>query len=108
MHVDDLEESLRNAGRHTFAAERTCLAWESQGGNPELVGSTAERAISAAESALEALGEDGLAAIGTDRQSRQGRLACAAWLILLVGTDEGGTSDDLRSAASLFLKAANL
>jgi hypothetical protein len=37
-----------------------------------------------------------------DPETRRGRLAGAAWLLLLAGTDEHGESADLKLAARLF------
>jgi len=105
--VDETESALRNAGKHTLRAERECRRWEEGEGDPDQVGLSAELAVRAAQGALTALGDDGLAAAGGDHQSRRGRLACAAWLLLLMGTDEEGTSDDLQQAGTLFLKAAD-
>lgn len=106
-YVDEVESALRNAGRHAFCAERACRRWEEGEEEPEHVGNAAELAIRAAQGAMAELGDDGLPAAGGDHQSRRGRLACAAWLLLLSGSDEAGTSDDLQKAGALFLRAAD-
>ena len=105
-YVDEVESALRNAGRQAFCAERACRRWEEGDGDPDQVGHTAELAIRAAQGALTELGDDGLPTAGRDHQSRRGRLSCAAWLLLLAGTDEDGTGDDLQQAGALVLRAA--
>lgn len=103
--LDHVGRLLRTAAGLVLNAANACRIWE-DGGESWLVGETAEEALCAAKLALDALCSDGVLST-EDAQSRRERFACAGWLCLLAGTDEGGTSEDLDTAAALLFKAAD-
>ncbi|AEG49608.1 hypothetical protein Sphch_1931 [Sphingobium chlorophenolicum L-1] len=77
------------------------------GGDSQAVGDTAVSAYEASLTAVQQLIIEGAqlatAEVGA---SRRARLASAAHMLCLAGIDEGGTSEDLELAASLFRSAA--
>jgi hypothetical protein len=92
-----------------MAAERAanaCWEWES-GGSPDPVSLSAALVYQAATVAVEAVtADESFTDPLEDPQTRRSRLAAAAWMLVLAGTDEGGESEDLRLACQLFRAAA--
>lgn len=83
------------------AAATACRGWE-DGGDADPVSDTAWGADEATTEALEALaGIDPALALDTYPETRLGRLALAARLLVLAGTDEDGRSTDLTAAAGI-------
>jgi len=94
------------AANATEAARRAGRAWE-HGSDPEPTVETAAEARAQAGEAIAAVRcEDGSLADGGIPETRRHRLAEAAFLLLLAGTDEHGQSSDLALSAALFRRAA--
>ncbi|WP_041390379.1 hypothetical protein [Sphingobium chlorophenolicum] len=97
---------LSAAARTLMMASDACREWE-MGGDSQAVGDTAVSAYEASLTAVQQLIIEGAqlatAEVGA---SRRARLASAAHMLCLAGIDEGGTSEDLELAASLFRSAA--
>jgi hypothetical protein len=86
-----------------YLAYAACRKWE-LGGCPDQVALTAGDAIYEAGKAVEWLGlENELEFLKRRFETRQKRIAAAAWLLLAAGTDEHGKSEDLELASGLFL-----
>lgn len=92
------------------AAERAanaCWEWE-RGGNADPVSVSAAMVYQAATVAVEAVtADESVTDPLEDPQTRRSRLAAAAWMLVLAGTDEGGESVDLALACQLFRAAAS-
>ena len=102
----DPEQLLIRAADATEAARRACRAWE-HGSDPEATVESAAEALAQAGEAIAAVRrEDRSLADGGIPESRRHRLAEAAFLLLLAGTDEHGESGDLALSAALFRRAA--
>ena len=102
----DPEQLLIRAADATEAARRARRAWE-HGSDPEGTVETAAEALAQAGEAIVAVRhEDSSLADGGIPESRRHRLAEAAFLLLLAGTDEHGESSDLALSAALFRRAA--
>jgi len=102
----DPEQLLLQAADATEAARRACRAWE-HGSDPEGTVETAAEALAQASEAIAAVRcEDGSLADEGIPETRRHRLAEAAFLLLLAGTDEHGESSDLALSAALFRSAA--
>ena len=105
--------TLDNTGRALIeaaaAAERAadaCWEWE-HGGNADPVSVSAALLYQAATVAVEAVTADEPFTDPLEEpQTRRSRLAAAAWMLVLAGTDEGGESVDLSLACQLFRAAA--
>lgn len=103
--MDYFGELLQRAATVVTAAADACRAWE-DGGDADPVLDTAWEADGASHEALEAVaGIDPALSLDGYPETRLGRLVMAAHLLVLVGTDEGGRSDDLAIAARLFAMA---
>ena len=91
------------------AAEKAadaCWQWE-RGGDPDPVSVSAALVCQAATVAVEAVtADESFTDPLEDPQTRRSRLAAAAWMLVLAGTDEGGESVDLALACQLFRAAA--
>jgi hypothetical protein len=102
----DPEILLIRAADATEAARRACRAWE-HGSDPEGTVETAAEALAQAGEAMVAVRhEDSSLADEGIPETRRHRLAEAAFLLLLAGTDEHGESGDLALSAALFRRAA--
>lgn len=103
--MDHFTSLLKRAALATSVAADACKDWEN-GGDPDLVADTAWEADEATREALDAVaGIDAALTLHTYPESRLGRLVMAAYLLVLAGTDEDGSSADLEMAATL-LQAA--
>ena len=91
------------------AAERAanaCREWE-RGGDADPVSLSAALVYQTATVAVEAVtADESFANPLEDPQTRRSRLAAAAWMLVLAGTDEGGENVDLTLACQLFRAAA--
>jgi len=97
--------ALTVAAHQARRAADACRQWE-EGGEPDRVSETAALARHLGSIAIEAMVSDEPRGDPLDEpQTRRGKLAYAAWLIVLAGTDEGGQSEDLIMAAELFERA---
>jgi hypothetical protein len=104
--MDQMKALLLRAADAASAAASACLAWE-EAGDSDAVSDTAWVADGAILEACEAVaGIDPTLTLGGYPESRLGRLVMAARLLVLAGTDEGGHSNDLATAAELLLAAA--
>jgi len=102
----DPEQLLIRAADATQAARLACRAWE-HGSDPEGTVETAAEALAQAGEAIAAVRrEDSSLADEGIPETRRHRLAEAAFLLLLAGTDEHGESSDLALSAALFRHAA--
>ena len=98
--------ALTVAASKIDAAARSCRKWE-RGGSDLDVAETAAVARAVAKIAIEAVvADEDWASASVDPETRRARLAYAAWLLLLAGTDEHGESVDLVRSAQLFRLAA--
>lgn len=96
--VDFFESLLHHAACAVARAAEACRAWE-DGGDPGDVADTARGADEATHGAVEAVaGIDPALALDGYPESRVGRLVLAARLLVLAGTDESGTSTELKLA----------
>lgn len=101
-------------GRALIAAASECrkagaaiAQWE-RGGSADFVTETAAVCKRSAEVALESVWvdeppNDPL----TEPETRRGRIAYAAWMLILAGTDEDGRTSDLILASTLLRAAAH-
>jgi hypothetical protein len=104
--IDSTGRALMDAAAAAERAANACWEWE-HGGDPEPVSTTAALVYQAATVAVEAATADELITDPLeDPQTRRSRLAAAAWMLVLAGTDEGGESIDLTLAGQLFRAAA--
>ena len=92
------------------AAAKTVAAacWGGKrGGEPDPVTVTAALLYQVAAVAIEAVtADEPWTQLLDDPQARRSRMAMAAWMLVLAGTDEGGESTDLTLASQLFRAAA--
>jgi hypothetical protein len=106
VDMDFFEALLQRAACSVTAAAEACRAWEDDGD----AGDVADTALAADEATTEAVeaiaGIDPALAIDMYPESRVGRLVLAARLLVLAGTDEGGTSRELEMAAQVLGLAA--
>jgi hypothetical protein len=106
---DKLDESGALFDKAVMAlnlAAMACQQWE-DGGSPAPVSDTAESAYSAVIGVLESIAEDDISYMAFSApEARRSRLAVAAWMLTLAGTDEHGQSSDLRLASKLLHFAA--
>ena len=87
-------------------AANACWEWE-RGGDAGPVSVSAALLYQAATLEVEAVtADESFADPLEDPQTRRSRLAAAAWMLVLAGTDEGGESVDLTLACQLFRAAA--
>jgi len=106
MDAADHGVLLTRAADAADAARQACRAWE-HGNDPQTTMETAGEALAHASEAIAAIRrEDGPYAEEGAPETRRHRLAEAAWLLLLAGTDEHGESCDLALSAALFRRAA--
>jgi len=106
MSDSDPEALFIRAADAARTARQACRAWE-QGSDPETTVETASEALAHANHAMAIVRrEDGALADEGTPETRRHRLAEAAWLLLLAGTDEHGESCDLALSAVLFRRAA--
>lgn len=104
--MDHFSALLAQAAQAADTATAACRAWEG-GCDVDSVSDTAWDADGASLEALEAVaGLDPALIRGNYPESRVGRLAMAARLLVLAGTDEGGTSQDLEMAAQILRTAS--
>lgn len=104
--MDYFDALLHRAACAVSAAADACRDWEN-GGDTGAVADTAWEADGATAEAIEAVaGIDPALTLDTYPETRLGRLALAARLLALAGTDEGGQSADLELAARLLRQAA--
>lgn len=97
---------LSEAATVLVTASDACREWE-MGGDSEAVGDSAVSAYEASLTAVRQLVIEGALPATVDvGASRRARLASAGHMLCLAGIDEGGTSEDLELAASLFRSAA--
>lgn len=102
----EIDRSLTAAASALIIASNACREWE-MGGDSQAVGDTAVSAYDASLTAVKQLIIEGAQPATADvGASRRARLASAAHMLCLAGVDEGGTSEDLELAASLFQLAA--
>jgi len=100
--VDHYQALLQRAAATVSAAAQACRDWE-DGGDTEPVSDTAWEADGATTEAMEAVaGIDPTLALDGYPESRVGRLVLAARLLVMAGIDEGGRSEDLSVAATLY------
>lgn len=105
--MDHFASLLTRAARAANAAADACLAWE-EGGDVDPVADSAWEADEATLQALEAVaGIDATLRLANYPETRLGRLVLAARLLVLAGTDEGGSSVDLTIAKSLLELSAS-
>jgi hypothetical protein len=103
--MDHIDVMLRLAIGAVGKAAVACERWEN-GGEPGPVADTAWEAEEAISVALEEVaGTYPAFSVASYPETRLGRLVLAARLLVFAGTDEGGCSEDLTTAARL-LKAA--
>jgi hypothetical protein len=103
---DSTGRALIGAAAAAERAANACREWE-RGGNPGPVSTTAALVHQAATVAVEAVTADELFTDPLeDPQTRRSRLAAAAWMLVLAGTDEGGKSVELTLAGQIFRAAA--
>jgi ferric-dicitrate binding protein FerR (iron transport regulator) len=106
MSAIDPEVLFMRAADAAQAARQACRDWE-HGSDPQATMETAGEALAHAGEAIAAVRlEDGPYAEEGAPETRRHRLAEAAWLLLLAGTDEHGESCDLALSAALFRRAA--
>lgn len=99
--MDHFSSLLNRASLAVAAAAVACRLWE-EAGDPYPVADTAWEADEATTEAVAALaGIDSALGLDDYPESRLGRLVIAARLLVLAGTDEGGTSQELEMAAQL-------
>lgn len=104
--MDHFTSLLQRAALATSAAADACRGWEA-GGETGPVADTAWEADEATREALDAVaGIDPALTPGSYPATRLGRLAMAAYLLVLAGTDEGGQSQDLEMAVQVLKLAA--
>ena len=105
--MDYFETLLHRAAYAADLAAIVCRDWE-DGGDCDPVADTASEADRAALQALQAVeGIDSTLTLDSYPETRLGRLALAARLLVLAGIDEGGRSGDLEIAAMVFECAAS-
>lgn len=105
--MDHYTALLQRAACAVGAAAAACRTWE-DGGESDPVSDTAWEADGATIEALEAIaGIDPALTLGTYPGTRLGRLVMAARLLVLAGTDEEGTSRELRISAEILELAAD-
>lgn len=103
---DSTGRALMEAAAAADKAAAACLEWE-RGGEADPVAVTASLAHRAAIIAIEAVTSDEPWTESLDDpQTRRSRVATAAWMLVLAGTDEAGQSVDLALASQLFRTAA--
>lgn len=107
--VERLDSTGRALMDAAVAAERAadaCWDWE-RGGESDPVSVSAALVYQTATVAVEAVtADEPFTDPLEDPQTRRSRLAAAAWMLVLAGTDEGGQSVDLTLASQLFRAAA--
>jgi hypothetical protein len=104
--VDSTGRALIEAAAAAERAANACWEWE-RGGDPGPVSVSAALVYQAATVAVEAVtADESFTEPLEDPQTRRSRLAAAAWMLVLAGTDEGGESIDLTFASQLFRAAA--
>lgn len=104
--MDHFEVLLQRAICSVTAAGDACRTWE-EGGDAGHVSDTAWDADGATLEVLESVaGIDPTLSLDSYPETRLGRLVLAARLLVLAGTDEGGRSDDLETAARAIMLAA--
>src|SRR5258708_31566419 len=92
--------------RRRRRAAVACREWEI-GGEPGPVTATAAVVHRAAMIAVEAVtADEPWTGPFDDPQTRRSRMAAAAWMLVLAGTDEDGGNADLTLASQLFRAAA--
>lgn len=102
----EIDLLLSEAASILLMATDACREWE-MGGDSQAVGDTAVSAYEASLMAVRQLVIEGALPATVDiGASRRARLASAAHMLCLAGIDEGGNSEDLELAASLFRAAA--
>ena len=102
----ETDRLLSAAASALMIASNACREWE-MGGDSQAVGDTAVSAYDASLTAIQQLIKEGAQPATADvGASRRARLASAAHMLCLAGVDEGGNSEDLELAASLFQLAA--
>ena len=106
---DALDSTGRSLMEAAVAAERAaaaCWKWE-LGAQPDRITLTADLVHQAAMIAVEAVtADEPWTDPFNDPQTRRSRLAAAAWMLVLAGTDEGARSADLTLASQLFRAGA--
>ena len=103
--MDHFTSLLHRGAIAASAAAYACQNWE-DGGDPGPVADTAWEAAEATRKALDAVADiDTALTRDTYPETRLGRLVMAAYLLVLAGTDEGGHSADLETAANLLTMA---
>lgn len=104
--MDYYGDLLHRAAGAVSAAADACRAWE-DGGDSDHVVDTAWQADRATAEATEAVaGIDPALSLDAYPDTRVGRLVLAARLLVLAGTDEGGTSVELNLAMTALTLAA--
>ena len=104
--MDTTGRALMDAAAAAERAANACWEWE-HGGDVDPVSINAALVYQAAAIAVEAVTADETVTDPLDDpQTRRSRLAGAAWMLVLAGTDEGGESVDLTLACQLFRAAA--
>lgn len=102
----EIDLLLSEAATALMMASDACREWELDG-DSQAVSDTAASAYEASLTAVRQLVIEGALPATVDvGASRRARLASAAHMLCLAGVDEGGTSEDLELAASLFRSAA--
>lgn len=107
--VPTLDSTGRALIEASVAAEKAANACQERerGGDADPVSVSAALVYQAATVAVEAVtADEAFTDPLDDPQTRRSRLAAAAWMLVLTGTDEGGKSTDLALASKLFHKAA--
>ncbi|MEJ7928098.1 hypothetical protein WG908_15205 [Sphingobium sp. AN641] len=103
----EIDLLLSEAASALVMASDACREWE-MGGDSQAVGDTAVSAYEASLTAVRQLEIEGALPATVDvGASRRARLTSAAHMLCLAGIDEGGISEDLELAASLFRLAAH-
>jgi len=103
----ETDRLLSTAASTLMSAAEACREWE-MGGDSQAVSDTAASAYEASLTAVRQLVIEGALPSTIDiGASRRARLASAAHMLCLAGVDEGGTSEDLELAGSLFRLAAD-
>lgn len=104
--LDRFEALIQRAACVVDAAAIACRDWE-DGGDTGPVSDTAWAADEATAEAIEAVADiDPALTLDSYPETRLGRLVMATRLLVLAGTDEGGTSLELDLASTALVLAA--
>jgi len=104
--LDSTARALQSAAALSCSACAACRTWE-EGGDPDPVTHASAIALTARQTALEAvIADEPWDQDLAEPEGRRARLAYAGWLTLLAATDEHGESVDFEDAARLLDRAA--